>query len=189
MPPASGPPDRCAPNDRHSRSISDTQHAMDGSTCVCCGGPGCERAVVYGVIVRVKMRRRRVTHRSQLGCCGMAVCRRASQTRESAMVLAPAVSPRTKPAAANFFRLRRWRASVTGRALPVGGEWVRPHNHPRGAATRCQCSGTPAPWRRRPTSHGDGGNFPCFFANAATGLYQTLPQEGQDLLSAIIPPV
>ena len=66
VPLASEPPDRCAPNDRHSHSISDTQHAMDGSTCVCCGGPGCERAVIYGVIVRVKMRRRRVTHRSNL---------------------------------------------------------------------------------------------------------------------------
>ena len=172
MPPASGPLDRCAPNDRHSRSISDTQHAMDGSTCVCCGGPGCERAVVYGVIVRVKMWRCRVTHRSQLGCCGMAVCRRASQTRESAMVLAPGCVATNQACRSEFFSftplegLRHrtsppsgWRVGPSTQPPARRGDTLPVQRHPRTVATR------------RPTSHGDAAISPAFLPTQQLVLY------------------
>ena len=151
---------------------------MDGSTCVCCGGPGCERAVVYGVIVRVKMRRRRVTHRSQLGCCGMAVCRRASQTRESAMVLAPGCVATNQACRSEFFSftplegLRHrtsppsgWRVGPSTQPPARRGDTLPVQRHPRTVATA-----TDEPRRRR--------QFPLLFCQRGNWSLSDLAARG-----------
>jgi hypothetical protein len=92
------------------------------------------------------MWRCRVTHRSQLGCC--SVCRfasgRASVTREFPGGLHPFFPDPNQACCGEFFSLPGgWRASVTGRALLVGGARPRPDDNPHGAeASRSRHGGS-----------------------------------------------